>query len=108
MTRPPARRAAAALAIWALWSSTAAGYTAGSPRVLLRLAGLVDELVGVPADGLVEEHLLVVVGRVAQDIALALEHEARGSHLLLDDRGVDPVQGIGVAHAGARLGDVVD
>src|SRR4051812_10881665 len=109
MTSPPALRAAAAWAIWDDCGSTAAGYTAEAPAVLLLgLAELVDELVGVAADRLVEHHLLVVVGRIAQHIALALVDEARRSHLLADDRRVDAVQGVGVAHARARVGHMVD
>src|SRR5437660_300520 len=103
MTRPPCCRAAAALAMSAALS-TAAGYTAGPAAVLLLgLAGLVDELVGVAADRLVEDDLLVVVGGVAQHVALAFEDKARIGHLLLDDRRVDAVQGVAVARA--RNGD---
>src|SRR5437899_8556120 len=108
MTRPPCCRAAAALAMSAALS-TAAGYTAGPAAVLLLgLAELVDELVGVAADRLVEDDLLVVVGGVAQHVALAFEDKARIGHLLLDDRRVDAVQGVGVAQARSGLGHVVD
>src|SRR5262249_14429159 len=90
-------------------SVTAAGYTAAAwPSLPLRLSEAIDDLVGVAADRLVEHHLLVVVGRIAQHLALALEDEAGVGHLLLDDGRVDPVQGVGVAHARAGLGDVVD
>src|SRR5436190_17453317 len=39
------------------------------------LAELVEELVGLAADGGVEDHLAVVVGWVRQDLALAVEDE---------------------------------
>ncbi len=50
----------------------------------------------------------MIVGRIAQQPAFAREPEARRQHLPLDDRRVDPVQGVGVAHARAQLGRMVD
>src|SRR5947207_2417157 len=108
ITRPPCFRAATAAAMSAAFS-TAARYTARTPAVLLLgLAELVDELVGVAPDGLVEAQLLVVVGWVTQHVALALVDEAGVCHLLLHGGWIDAVQGVGVAQPRARLGDVID
>src|SRR5665213_2698532 len=61
-----------------------------------RLTELVDELVGVAADGFIEHQSGARVGRVAQKIALAREHKAGGGHFLLHLRRVDAVSGVGV------------
>src|SRR6476619_6180173 len=65
------------------------------PRLLLRLAELVRELVGVSADGVVEHDLLVVVLGNAQHVALAHVFEPGRLDLFLHERRIDAVQRVG-------------
>ena len=65
-----------------------------------RLAELVRELVGVTADGVVEDLQHVRVLRIAQHVALADVFESGRLDLLPDDRRIDAMQRLGVAQPG--------
>src|SRR5579859_1448051 len=90
---------------------------AGAPSVALDrwvsvkpssgLAETIDELVGVTTDRLVEHLDVVRIGRVAQHVALAVEHETGRLYLLLHDGRVDAMQRVGITHAGTRLRHMV-
>src|SRR6185437_10823939 len=76
------------------------------PR-LLRLPEFQDELVRFSADYGVGDPCGVRVGGVAQGVAIAGEPEAGGFDLALDHDVLDPVEGRGLAGAGARRGLVI-
>src|ERR1700761_2256453 len=72
------------------------------------LAEPIDKLVGMAAYGFVEYLQRVLVVRVPQHIAFAIEDEAGRFDLLLHDSRIDAMQGVGILQAGTIRCDVID
>src|SRR3954465_4859158 len=66
----------------------------------LRLPEAVDDAVGIAADRGVEDQFAVVVGRVAQQVRFAVEHEAGALEVGADHRRIDAVE---LVDHGARV-----
>src|SRR5580658_1716127 len=78
------------------------------PSSLLRFAELQDELVGVPANRLVEHFGRAGVRRIGENRTLGVELEARGFDLSAHGRGLDAMQGLGYICGSTQSGGMIE
>src|ERR1700677_410536 len=84
------------------------GSSGRQPSSLLRFAELQDELVGVPANSLVEHFGRAGVRRIGENRTLGVELEARGFGLSAHGRGLDAMQGLGYICGSAQSGGMIE